>query len=105
MGWFFGFKLHYHHQRKGADSSISVIIKGKCDDAKPLKDKTFHNKVFGKKIFADRGYIGKDCSRAVRDGITSGDQNKKEHEKITLMRQYDKKLPEKSVVRAVNDMP
>ncbi|WGH77068.1 transposase [Tenacibaculum tangerinum] len=35
------------------------MTQGNIDDRQPLKDKAFHDRVFGK-IFADRGYLGKE---------------------------------------------
>ncbi len=69
-----------------------------------MKDKTFHTKVFGK-IFADRGYIGKDLfEQLFVDGIHLVTKIKK-NMKNALMNIYDKILLRKrAVVESVNDI-
>ena len=103
MGWFFGFKLHIIINERGQIIDF-LITKGNVDDRQPLKDKTFHDKVFGK-IFADRGYIGKDLfEQLFVDGIHLVTKIKK-NMKNTLMHLYDKILLRKrAVVESVNDI-
>jgi hypothetical protein len=55
VGWFFGFKLHIIINDRGEIIDF-VITRANTDDREPLKDKRFHDKLFGK-LFADRGYI------------------------------------------------
>ena len=57
MGWFFGFKLHIIINDKGEIINF-LITQANVDDRKPLKDKSFVEKIFGK-LYADKGYIGK----------------------------------------------
>ena len=103
MGWFFGFKLHIIINERGEIIDF-LITQGNVDDRQPLKDKTFHNKVFGK-IFADRGYIGKDLfEKLFIDGIHLITKIKK-NMKNALMHIYDKILLRKrAVVESVNDI-
>jgi hypothetical protein len=103
MGWFFGFKLHIVINERGEIIDF-LITQGNTDDRKPLKDKTFHNKVFGK-IFADRGYIGKDLfEKLFVDGIHLITKIKK-NMKNALVHIYDKILLRKrAVVESVNDI-
>lgn len=103
MGWFFGFKLHIIINERGEIIDF-LITQGNVDDRQPLKDKTFHNKVFGK-IFADRGYIGKDLfEKLFVDGIHLVTKIKK-NMKNALMHIYDKILLRKrAVVESVNDI-
>jgi len=103
MGWFFGFKLHIIINERGEIIDF-LITQGNVDDRKPLKDKTFHDKVFGK-IFADRGYIGKDLfEKLFVDGIHLVTKIKK-NMKNALMHIYDKILLRKrAVVESVNDI-
>ena len=54
-GWTFGFKLHIVINEKGEILDF-LISQAHVDDREPLKNKRFHDKVFGK-IFADKGYI------------------------------------------------
>ncbi|MFS4482671.1 IS982 family transposase [Hyunsoonleella sp. 2307UL5-6] len=103
MGWFFGFKLHIIINERGEIIDF-LITQGNVDDRQPLKDKTFHDKVFGK-IFADRGYIGKDLfEKLFVDGIHLVTKIKK-NMKNALMHIYDKILLRKrAVVESVNDI-
>ena len=54
-GWTFGLKLHIIINEKGEILDF-LISQAHVDDREPLKNKRFHDKVFGK-IFADKGYI------------------------------------------------
>lgn len=55
MGWFFGFKLHIVINDKGEILDF-LFTHGNVDDRAPLKNKDFHDKIFGK-LIADKGYI------------------------------------------------
>lgn len=103
MGWFFGFKLHIIINERGEIIDF-LITQGNVDDRQPLKDKAFHDKVFGK-IFADRGYIGKDLfEKLFVDGIHLVTKIKK-NMKNALIHIYDKILLRKrAVVESVNDI-
>lgn len=57
MGWFFGFKLHIVINDKGEIIDF-LFSQGNVDDRYPLKNKSFHDSIFGK-LFGDKGYIGK----------------------------------------------
>jgi hypothetical protein len=68
MGWYYGFKLHLIANDKGELFDF-LITKANVDDRQPLKDKSFHDKVFGK-IYGDKGYLGKDLfDKLFTDGI------------------------------------
>jgi DDE family transposase len=103
MGWFYGFKLHIVINERGEIIDF-LITKGNVDDRKPLRDKTFHDKVFGK-IFADRGYIGQDLfEKLFVDGIHLVTKIRK-NMKNSLMHIYDKILLRKrAVIESVNDI-
>ncbi|WGH74217.1 IS982 family transposase [Tenacibaculum tangerinum] len=103
MGWFFGFKLHIIINEKG-DIVDFLITQGNIDDRQPLKDKAFHNRVFGK-IFADRGYVGKELfEQLFVDGIHLVTKIRK-NMKNTLMHIYDKiMLRKRAVIESVNDI-
>jgi hypothetical protein len=58
IGWFYGFKLHLVNNDRGEVVDL-VITPGNVDDRKPLKMKSFINKLWGK-LFGDKGYIGKE---------------------------------------------
>lgn len=103
MGWFFGFKLHIIINERGEMIDF-LITQGNVDDRQPLKDKTFHDKVFGK-IFADRGYIGQDLfEQLFVDGIHLVTRIRK-NMKNALMHIYDKiMLRKRAVIESVNDI-
>lgn len=103
MGWFFGFKLHIIINERGEIIDF-LITQGNVDDRQPLRDRTFHNRVFGK-IFADRGYIGKELfEQLFVDGIHLVTKIRK-NMKNSLMNVYDKILLRKrAVVESVNDI-
>ncbi len=103
MGWFFDFKLQIIINERGKIIDF-LITKGNVDDRQPLKDKAFHDKIFGK-IFADRGYIGKDLfEQLFVDGIHLVARIKR-NMKNALMHIYDKILLRKrAVVESVNDI-
>ena len=103
MGWFFGFKLHIIINERGEIIDF-LITRGNVDDRKPLKDKSFHDKIFGK-LFGDRGYLGKDLFEELFvNGIHLVTKIKK-NMKNSLMNVYDKILLRKrAVVESVNDI-
>ncbi len=68
MGWFFGFKLHIVISDNGELLDF-LLTEGNVDNCDPLKNKNFHDKVFGK-LFGDKGYIGKNLfEQLFIDGI------------------------------------
>ena len=103
MGWFFGFKLHIIINERGEILDF-VMTQGNVDDRQPLRDRTFHDKVFGK-IFADRGYIGQDLfEKLFVDGIHLVTKIRK-NMKNALMHIHDKILLRKrAVIESVNDI-
>lgn len=103
MGWFYGFKLHIIINERGQIIDF-LITQGNVDDRHPLRNKTFHNKVFGK-IFADRGYLGQDLFEELfEDGIHLVTKLRK-NMKNTLMHLYDKIiLRKRAVIESVNDV-
>lgn len=57
IGWFYGFKLHLICNDKGEIVDL-IITAGNSDDRKPLSNKNFIHKLWGK-LFGDKGYISK----------------------------------------------
>jgi len=57
IGWFYGFKLHLICNDVGQLVDV-YITPGNVDDRKPLGQKSFINKLWGK-LFGDKGYISK----------------------------------------------
>ena len=102
MGWFFGFKLHIIINDKGEIINF-LITQANVDDRKPLKDKSFVEKIFGK-LYADKGYIGKNLMEMLFvDGIHLITQLRN-NMKNSLMTLSDKILLRKrSVIETVND--
>lgn len=102
IGWFFGFKLHLIINDKGEVIDF-LITQGNVDDREPLKQKAFHDKVFGK-LFGDKGYISKDLfEQLFVDGIHLITKLRK-NMKNSLMHTYDKLLLRKrALIETVND--
>ena len=103
-GWIFGFKLHIVINEKGEILDF-LISQAHVDDREPLKNKRFHDKVFGK-IFADKGYISKNLFEELFiDGIhliTRLKKNMKMKNSIMLLR--DKiYLRKRAIIETVND--
>jgi len=100
MGWFFGFKLHLIINDVGEIISFS-ISKGNVDDRIPVPKMI--KKIFGK-IFADKGYLGKDLFEKLFEqgihlitGIRKNMKNK-------LMLMTDKILLRKRfIIETIND--
>lgn len=103
MGWYYGFKLHLIANDKGEIIDF-LITKANVDDRQPLKDKTFHDKVFGK-IYGDKGYLGKDLfDKLFVDGIhlvTKMRKNMKQ-KKMEFMDRVI--LRKRAVIESINDV-
>lgn len=102
IGWFHGFKLHIVINDKGEILNF-VITQANVDDRTPLKKKSFLEKIYGK-LFAHKGYIGKDLMQMLFvDGVHLI-TNIKNDIKNSLMTMSDKILLRKrSVIETVND--
>ncbi len=102
MGWFFGFKLHLVINDKGEILDF-LLTPGHTDDREPLKQKSFHDKIFGK-LFGDKGYIGKDLFEMLFiDGIHLITKIRK-NMKNSLMHINDKlMLRKRALIECVND--
>lgn len=103
MGWFYGFKLHLVANDKGELVDF-VITKANVDDRQPLKDNTFHDKIFGK-IYGDKGYLGQDLfDKLFVDGIhlvTKLRKNMKQR-KVEFMDRVI--LRKRAVIESINDV-
>ena len=102
MGWFFGFKLHIVINDKGEILDF-LFTQANVDDREPLKNKNFHDKIFGK-LFGDKGYISKNLFEELFiDGIHLITKIRK-NMKNSLMHTYDKILLKKrALIESVND--
>jgi hypothetical protein len=102
MGWFFGFKLHLVINDRGEILDF-LLTQGNVDDRWPLKNKTFHDKIFGK-LFGDKGYISKTLfEQLFIDGIHLITKLRK-NMKNSLMHIHDKLLLKKrALIETVND--
>ena len=102
MGWFHGFKLHIIINDKGEILNFT-ITQANVDDRTPLKKQSFLDKIFGK-LFADKGYIGKELMQTLFvDGVHLITQVKN-NMKNSLMTISDKILLRKrSIIETVND--
>jgi hypothetical protein len=102
MGWFHGFKLHIIINDKGEILNFT-ITQANVDDRTPLKKKSFLDKIYGK-LYADKGYIGKDLMQFLfADGLHLI-THIKNNMKNSLMTMSDKILLRKrSIIETVND--
>ena len=102
MGWFHGFKLHIVINDKGEILNFT-ITQANIDDRTPLKKKSFLDKIYGK-LYADKGYIGKDLMQLLfADGLHLI-THIKNNMKNSLMTMSDKILLRKrSIIETVND--
>ena len=96
IGWFFGFKLHLIINDKGEIIDF-LITQANIDDREPLKNRRFHDKIFGK-LFGDRGYISQDLfEQLFIDGIHLVTRIKK-NMKNSLMHLHDKLMLRKRAI-------
>jgi len=102
MGWFFGFKLHLVINDKGEILDF-LLTQANVDDRDPLKNKNFHDKIFGK-LFGDKGYIGNNLfEQLFIDGIHLITKIRK-NMKNCLMHLQDKiVLRKRALIETVND--
>lgn len=102
IGWFFGFKLHLIINDKGEILDF-MLTQGNVDDREPLRNKSFHDKIFGK-LFGDKGYISKTLFELLFiDGIHLITKLRK-NMKNSLMHIQDKILLKKrALIETVND--
>ena len=102
VGWFYGFKLHIIINDKGEIISF-CITQADVDDREPLKKEGFLKKVFGK-LFADKGYIGKQLFEALFIDDIHLVTSIRNNMKNSLMTMSDKLyLRKRSVIETVND--
>lgn len=102
IGWFFGFKLHLIINDKGEILDF-MLTQGNVDDREPLKNKSFHKKVFGK-LYGDKGYISQTLfEQLFIDGIHLITKIRK-NMKNSLMQIKDKIiLRKRALIETVND--
>lgn len=102
VGWFFGFKLHLISNDRGEILDF-MLTKGNVDDREPLKQKSFHDKIFGK-LFGDKEYICRTLfEQLFIDGIHLITKLRK-NMKNCLMHIHDKILLKKrALIETVND--
>jgi len=103
IGWFFGFKLHLVINDKGEIIQF-LITQAHVDDREPLKNKKFHEKIFGK-LFADKGYISKDLFERLFVNNIHLITKIRKNMKNALMHLYDKiALRKRVIMETVNDL-
>ena len=103
LGWYYGFKLHLVCNEKGEIVDF-VLTKANTDDRQPLKDKKFHDKVFGK-IYGDKGYLGKDLfDKLFIDGIHLITKVRKNMKKKATDFMDKVILRKRAVIETINDV-
>jgi len=102
IGWFYGFKLHLIINDRGEILDF-MITRGNVDDRNPLKEASFHKKIFGK-IFGDKGYISQTLfEQLFIDGVHLVTKIKK-NMKNSLMHLKDKiMLRKRALIETVYD--
>ena len=102
MGWFFGFKLHIVINDKGEILDF-LFTQGNVDDREPLKNKNFHDKIFGK-LVADKGYISKTLfDELFIDGIHLITKIRKNMKNSLMLIQDKVLLRKRALIETVND--
>lgn len=102
MGWFFGFKLHVVINDRGEILDF-LFTQGHVDDREPLKNKNFHDKVFGK-LVGDKGYISKTLfDELFVDGIHLITKIRKNMKNSLMLIQDKILLRKRALIETVND--
>lgn len=102
MGWFFGFKLHIVINDKGEILDF-LFTHGNVDDREPLKNKDFHDKIFGK-LIADKGYISQSLfEQLFIDDIHLITKLKKNMKNSLILMSDHILLRKRALVETVND--
>lgn len=102
LGWFFGFKLHIVINDKGEIIDF-LFTPANTDDRQPLKDKSFHKKLFGK-LFGDKGYISQTLFEDMFINNIHLITKPRKNMKNSLMHIQDKVLLRKrALIESVND--
>lgn len=102
VGHFYGFKLHLAINDKGEILSF-MFTRANVDDRKPLKDKNFIKRIFGK-LFGDKGYISKELGEMLFvDGINLITKLRKNMKGRTLSAVDSVLLRKRALIETVND--
>ena len=103
IGWFFGFKLNLVINDKGEIIKF-VITQANVDDREPLKDRRFHEKLFGK-LFGDKGYISQDLFEKLFIDSIHLITGIKKNMKNALMHLYDRvALRKRAIIETVSGL-
>ena len=102
LGWFYGLKLHIIINDKGEILTF-LLTPGNVDDRESLRNKKFHDNIFGK-LVGDKGYISHDLfENLFIDGIHLITKARKNMNNC-LMHTHDKILLRKrALIETVND--
>lgn len=102
IGWFFGFKLHLIINDKGEILDF-MLTQGNIDDREPLRNKSFHDNIFGK-LFGDKGYICKSLfEQLFIDGIHLITKIRKNMKNSLMLIQDKITLKKRALIETVND--
>lgn len=103
LGWFYGFKLHLICSDRGEIIDF-LLTKANVDDRLPLKEKNFHDKVFGK-IYGDKGYLGQDLfDKLFVDGIHLVTKVRKNMKAKSHSFMDKLNLRKRAVIESINDV-
>lgn len=102
IGWFYGFKLHLIINDKGEILEF-MLTQGNVDDREPLKNKTFHDKIFGK-LIGDKGYICQSLfEKLFINGIHLMTKLRKNMKNCLILMNDHILLRKRAVIECVND--
>jgi len=102
IGWFYGFKLHLVINDKGEILEF-MLTQGNVDDREPLKNKSFHDKIFGK-LIGDKGYICQSLfEQLFINGIHLMTKLRKNMKNCLILMNDHILLRKRAVIECVND--
>lgn len=102
IGWFYGFKLHLIINDKGEILEF-MLTQGNVDDREPLKNKSFHDKIFGK-LIGDKGYICQSLfEKLFINGIHLMTKLRKNMKNCLILMNDHILLRKRAVIECVND--
>jgi hypothetical protein len=102
IGWFYGFKLHLVINDKGEILEF-VLTQGNVDDREPLKNMSFHDKIFGK-LIGDKGYISQSLfEQLFINGIHLMTKLRKNMKNSLVLMNDHILLRKRAIIECVND--
>jgi hypothetical protein len=102
IGWFYGFKLHLVINDKGEILEF-MLTQGNVDDREPIKNRSFHDKIFGK-LIGDKGYISQSLfEQLFINGIHLMTKLRKNMKNCLVLMNDHILLRKRAIIECVND--